>query len=305
MGRAISGVYCAAATPLDADLNPDVSRFVAHCKRLISEGCDGIAMLGTTGEANSFTVREREHLLEGTLAGGLRADQLVPGVGVAAIPDTIALASHALSVGVERVVMLPPFYYKGLSDDGIFASYARVIEGVGDSRLKVILYHIPQTSAVPLSVDLVARLMAAFPGTVVGIKDSSGKLENMLALCGLDPDFAVLSGADPLMLPVLQAGGAGCITGTSNLIAGDLRTVFDGWADPSREAAVNAAQARLEAWRKLTLSFSHQLAAIKAMLAVKTNDTNWLRVRPPLVPFNAAQLDEVRARLSELEGAPA
>ncbi len=301
MGFAISGVFCAAATPLDAELNPDLPRFVAHCRRLIAEGCDGVALLGTTGEANSFSVRERQQILEGVLAGGLTTKQLVPGVGVAAIPDTIELTRHALGLGVERVVMLPPFYYKGVSDDGLFASYARVIEGVGDGRLRVILYNIPQTSAVPLSIDLVARLIAAYPGTVVGIKDSSGNLANMLAMVGLDPDFAVLSGADPLMLPVLQAGGAGAITGTSNLIAPDLRTVFDGWADPSREAAVQAAQRRLEAWRTLTLSFTHQLAAIKAMLAVKYDDAGWLRVRPPLVPFTTAQMEDVRARMAALE----
>jgi 4-hydroxy-tetrahydrodipicolinate synthase len=300
MGFAISGVWSAAATPLDAGLNPDLPRLVVHAQGLLAGGCDGIALLGTTGEANSFPAAQRRLILEGLVRGGLVPGQLAPGVGVAAIGETIALTRHALSLGVTRVVMLPPFYYKNVSDDGLFAAYARIIEAVGDDRLKVVLYNFPQMSMVPLSLDLVARLIAAFPGVVAGIKDSSGKLESALGYVGLDPDFAVMIGADPLLAQMLPAGAAGCITALSNLRAGDLRTVYDGWNDPARAGAVAAAQARLEQWRTLSLAFGAQLPTIKAMLALRTGEEGWNRLLPPLLPLPAAQHAELVTKLREL-----
>ena len=134
----ITGVYCAAATPVLADLTPNLPAFAAHCRWLISEGCDGVALLGTTGEANSFSSAERKAILESALTAGLQPGQLMPGTGVANIPETIDLTRHALAQGVTRVVMLPPFYYKGVSDDGLYAAYSRVIDGVADPRLQVV-----------------------------------------------------------------------------------------------------------------------------------------------------------------------
>ena len=196
MGFAISGVWSAVATPLDESLNLDRAKLDRQCRWLLDNGCDGIALLGTTGEANSFSVSERKAMLEGVIAGGVTPDQMAPGVGVAAIAETVELTKHALSLGVTRVVMLPPFYYKNVPDDGVFAAYARIIEGVADSRLKVVLYNIPHQSGVPLSLELVARLVAAYPETVIGIKDSSGKLETTVGYCGLGGDFAVLVGSE-------------------------------------------------------------------------------------------------------------
>jgi 4-hydroxy-tetrahydrodipicolinate synthase len=232
-----TGVFCAALTPLQADLSPDLPVFVAHCRRLIEQGCDAVALLGTTGEANSFSVDERKALLDAAIDGGIAPDRLMPGTGVAALPETIALTRHALSRGVTTVVMLPPYYYKGVTDEGVYAAYAHVLDTIADDRLRVVLYHIPQMSAVPLSHDLVARLRAQYPATVVGIKDSSGELANMTALVERFPGFSVLAGADPLMLPLLKAGGAGCITATANLIAADLAIVFRYFAVPTRETA--------------------------------------------------------------------
>lgn len=165
------GVFSAALTPLDAELAPDHARFVAHCRYLLDEGCDAIAMLGTTGEANSFSVSERTALLEAVIAGGIRPNQLLPGTGVAAFTDTIALTRHALSVGVDTVVMLPPFYYKNVSDDGVYAAYSEIMQRIGDKRLRIVLYHIPQMSMQPISHALIERLRKAYPSTISGIKD--------------------------------------------------------------------------------------------------------------------------------------
>lgn len=296
MTFAVSGVNCAAATPLNADLSPDLGLFAEHCHRLLAEGCHGIALLGTTGEANSFSIAERKLILEAALEAGIAGDQLIPGTGVAAGPETVELTRHALDHGVSKVVMLPPFYYKGVSDEGVYAAYARIIEAIGDSRLKIILYHIPQVSAVPLSLPLIGRLIAAFPDTVVGIKDSAGDLANMQAIAAAHPGFAVLAGADPLLLPLLQSGGAGCITATSNLIADSLRTVYDHTDDA---ALVEPAQARINAWRALSNSYV-QIPTIKAMVGLKTGNAGWNRVRPPMLPLAAAQLAELEQKFAAL-----
>lgn len=296
MSFAVSGVNCAAATPLNADLTPDLGLFAEHGHRLLAEGCHGIALLGTTGEANSFSVAERKRILEAALKAGITGDQLIPGTGVAAGPETVELTRHALDNGVSKVVMLPPFYYKGVSDEGVFAAYARVIEAIGDNRLRVVLYHIPQVSAVPLSHALIARLIAAFPGTVVGIKDSGGDLANMQAIAAAHPGFAVLAGADPLMLPLLKSGGAGCITATSNLIAGALRTIYDNLAD---EAKVTAAQDRINAWRALSNSYV-QIPTIKAMIGLKSGNKAWNRVLPPMLPLDDAQLADLKPKFAAL-----
>ncbi|WP_163264298.1 dihydrodipicolinate synthase family protein [Chelativorans alearense] len=295
----ISGVFSAAATPIGRNLSPDLDLFKAHCRRLIEEGCDGLAVLGTTGEANSFSRDERRQILEAALEAGLKPGQLIPGTGTPAIPDTVALTKDALALGINRVLMLPPFYYKGVSDDGLFAAYAEIIERIGDARLQVLLYHIPPMSAVPLSIPLIERLAAAYPDTVVGIKDSGGDIANMKAVLAAVPGFAVLSGADPLMLPLLEAGGAGCITATSNLIAGELRTVFDHFADPERKVEVAAAQERITAWRTLANRFP-QIPTVKVMLALRTGEPAWRNVRPPLTPLDDAQLEELKAAMAAL-----
>lgn len=288
MSLAPSGVFSAALTPLDADLNPDHARFVLHAKRLLAQGCDGIAMLGTTGEANSFSSAERMALLDAAVDAGIAPSALLPGTGVAALTETVALTRHALSRGVSTVVMLPPFYYKDVSEDGLFAAYAEVVQRVGDARLRVVLYHIPQVSAVPIPFAVIARLRAAFPGTFAGIKDSAGKLAHMVALVKEFPGLAVLAGADPLLLPLMKEGGAGCITATSNLVAAELAFVFRHFADASRADEVAAAQARIVAKREQASRFA-QMASLKALLAQQDGHDGWKRLRPPLLPLTPAE----------------
>lgn len=295
----IRGVYCAAATPVMADGEPNIRSFTTHAKQLLADGCTGIALLGTTGEANSFSIPERQKLLESAIDAGIRPNQLMPGTGLCAFPDTIALTRHALSLGVTSVVMLPPFYYKQPSDDGVFAAYARTIEKIGDSRLKIILYHIPQMSAVPLSLLLIEKLIAAYPNTVVGIKDSAGDFANMEKMVKEFPGFAVLAGADPLMKPLLEIGGAGCITATANLVGTQLATVFRHFSDPARKAEVEAAQDRIVKIRGISAKFV-QIPAIKAMIARRYGDNAWSNVRPPLVALSSVQVAEIDSALTEL-----
>ena len=297
----ISGVFCASATPILEDGAPDHAAFADHCKALVEEGCDGVALLGTTGEANSFSLQQRQDLLEKVVAAGIDPQRLLPGTSQTNVPDSITLVKHAAETGVNACVVLPPFYYKGVSDEGLFRFYAELIEGVGSNALRVILYHIPPIAQVGISLELIGRLRDAFPGVIVGIKDSSGKLESMEAFAKAFENFSVLAGADPLMLPLLHAGGAGCITSSSNLIGKHLRVVFDNFFDETQIAKVDAAQVRINAWRDLSNAYV-QLPTVKAMLAKRRNHLGWVRVRPPLVELTEAERDIVWSKMAVLEG---
>jgi 4-hydroxy-tetrahydrodipicolinate synthase len=296
----IHGVFCASATPVLEDGTPDHAAFAIHAKALLAEGCDGVALLGTTGEANSFSISQRQGLLERVIAAGVDPQRLLPGTSQTNVADTVTLMRHAVEAGVKATVVLPPFYYKGVSDEGLFRFYAEAIEGVGRDDLRVVLYHIPPIAQVGLSVELVGRLLEAFPGIVVGIKDSSGKLESMQQFASTFQDFSVLAGADPFMLPLLKSGGAGCITSSSNLIGKHLRVVFDHFFDPAQAEKVEAAQARINAWRDLSNAYV-QLPTIKAMLAKRRNHQGWTRVRPPLVELTPAEISNVWNKMAELE----
>ena len=289
------GVYCAAMTPLTPDYAPDHAPFVEHARRLLDQGCDGIALLGTTGEANSFSTAQRKALLEAAIEGGIAPDKLMPGTGVPALAETVDLTRHAVALGVTAVVMLPPFYYKAATDEGLFAAYSEVIERVGDARLKIVLYHIPQISGMAISHDLIARLRERYPDTVTGIKDSFGDFAHLEALVTRFPGFAVMTGADPLLLPLMAKGGAGCITATSNLVASDLALIYRHHSDPAQHDEVAAAQARVVAARESVVG-PVQMASIKALLAEKTGREGWNRLCPPLLPLNADERKALFAR---------
>ena len=301
MSFAIEGVYCAAATPLKSDGTPDLELFGKHTKALIEEGCHGIAMLGSTGEASSFGMRERMDLVDAALKGGTLPDRLLPGTSSCSVTDAVTMTRHAVQAGVKGVVMLPPFYYTAFSDQSLFRFYAQIIEKVNDTRLKVVLYHIPMLTGVPISHSLIDMLIKAFPDTVVGIKDSDGKIENMHAISARFPGFGVLAGADPLLLPVLQGGGAGCITASSNVVARELRVVYDHWNDPAMAAEVKAAQDVIVAWRNLTNAYT-QLPTVKTMLAKRRGDLGWLNVHPPFSPLSRDEAEKVWATMDQLEG---
>jgi len=200
------------------------------------------------------------------------------------------------------VVMLPPFYYKNVSDDGIYASYSEVVQRIGDARLKVVLYHYPQMSAQPISHALIERLRKAYPATFTGIKDSSGDFANMTAMVERFPGFAVLGGADPLMLPLLRKGGAGCITATSNVVARSLAYVFKHFGDSDDDPALKAAQARIVKARELVSRFP-QMASLKALAADRTKHAGWQRLRPPLESLPPDQLKELLANAAAFAAA--
>ena len=296
MPFAISGVYAAIATPFNRDLTPDIGALAAHGRWLLSEGCDGLAPLGTTGEAMSLSVAERQNLLRDLLAAGIPPGKILLGTGAAAVADTIALTEHALDHGVTQTLTLPPFYYKTATVDGLFTAYSSIINTLNDPRLRMVLYHIPHISGVAIPHDLIARLTAEFPDTVIGIKDSSGDWDNLATMVDRFPGFAVMTGADPLVRRLLGIGGAGCITGGANVLPASLAKVYAAHADttleteldPEMDAALTQEMARIEALRSLTLSLP-QFPALKTMIAEISGSESFCRLRPPLMPVNAGE----------------
>jgi 4-hydroxy-tetrahydrodipicolinate synthase len=290
-----SGVIPPVMTPFTADLAPDPVRFVDHCRWLLEQGATGLAPFGTTGEANSLSVDERLALLDAILEAGIAPGLLMPGTGCCALSDSIRMTTRAVEVGCGGVLLLPPFYYKGLSDDAVFRSIAEVIDRVGDDRLRAYLYHIPPVAQVGFSVDLVGRLIEAYPGLVVGLKDSSGDWSNTEGYLKAFPEFATFSGSEVFLLANLRAGGAGSITATGNVNIAAIRGLFDRW----RDADADDLQADITGLRE-TIQAYPMIPALKAVLASYRDDPAWAVVRPPLLDLDAgsaaALLDKLRAR---------
>lgn len=272
-----SGVITAAITPMHVNLQADMNLLVSHCDHLIQQGGDGIVLLGTTGEANSFSVAERMQILEGVLAGGIQKELLMAGTGCCALTDTVNLTAHALQFGVRNVLMLPPFYYKPLTDDALFAYYGNVIERIGDDRLRIYLYHIPQNTGIPLSRTLIEKLLSRYPGIVRGIKDSSGDWMHTQQLIKEFPAFRVYSGSEEFLLDTLQAGGVGCISATANLtvsLAAEVVHMFQSGENASE------VQAKLSALRNVFKGYPF-VGALKGFIASLSGNPTWNYLRPP------------------------
>jgi 4-hydroxy-tetrahydrodipicolinate synthase len=276
----LEGIFAAAVTAARADGQVDRARTRAHVERLLAGGCHGVALFGTTGEAASFTIAERKAMLEDLVGAGIAAERILPGVGLCARDDTLTLARHALELGCRHLLMLPPFFYKGVSDAGVAAAFAEVLERL-PAEARVILYHFPKVSAVPITPAVVTPLRERFGPMVAGIKDSSADLEHTLGLVQAFPDLAVFPGADHHLLTVLQAGGAGSISAAANLNASGSRKVFDLFK-AGDAAAAEAAQVQVTAVRK-AVEGGPLIPSIKALLALQLDDPEWRRVRPPLV----------------------
>ena len=302
MNSSVQGIFAAVLTPLDGDLAPDRAAIARHCRWLRDNGCDGLSVLGTTGEANSFSVEERERLLEGLIEDGIPGNVLLPGTGCCALTDTVRLTRKAVELGAAGVLMLPPFYYKNVSDDGLFASYAEVIERVGDARLRIYLYHFPQMSGVFLGHDLIDRLLKRYPDVVAGVKDSSGDIDNMIRNAQAFPGFGVLSGSDEFLLPLLQNGGVGCITAVANVAAFLAAEVYAAWREGDGERATHV-QERLTAVRN-AISALPLSAALKEIMARHTGDDGWLHIRPPLTRLNPTGAADLFITLESLDFSP-
>ena len=290
-----SGVLVPVLTPFTPSGEPDAARFTAFCRWLLDQGAGGLAIFGTTSEANSMSPGERMELLDRLIEAGVPAQKLMPGTGACAMTDAATLVGHAVDRGCGGVLMLPPFYYKGVSDDGIFAFISGVIDKIGSPALKLFLYHIPPMAVVGYSLDLVGRLITAYPETVVGLKDSSGDWSNTAALLEHFPGFAVFPGSEVFLLEGLRKGGAGCITASGNVNVPGIRKLYDNWRGPQAEAL----QAEITTLRNALQAYP-MVPALKRIVAHYHNDPAWAAVRPPLVPLDQTQSAALIADLDKL-----
>ncbi|HXZ52884.1 MAG TPA: dihydrodipicolinate synthase family protein [Burkholderiales bacterium] len=290
----ITGVLSPVVTPFGKDLAPDAQRFVGHCKWLLAGGCSGLAVFGTNSEANSMSVAEKLELLDALIAGGVPAAALMPGTGHCALSDSVAMTRRAVAIGCGGVLMLPPFYYKGVSDEGLFRNFAEVIERVGDQRLRLYLYHIPPVSQVPITLALIERLLKKYPGVVAGVKDSSGEWNNTKAMLDAfaKSGFDVFAGSEVFLLDTMRHGGKGCITATGNVNPGPIDQVYRKW----QSVDADRLQAGITATRKIVQKVP-MIPALKAIIAHFGNDPAWRTVRPPLTELGRDQEEGLIAEL--------
>jgi 4-hydroxy-tetrahydrodipicolinate synthase len=295
--KRIEGVLAPVITPFRRDYAPDAQRFVRHCRWLLKSGCAGLAVFGTNSEANSMSVAEKRSLLEALVAGGVPASALMPGTGHCALSDSIEMTRAAVELGCAGVLMLPPFYYKGVSDEGLYRNFAEVIERVGDERLQLYLYHIPPVAQVAITLQLIEKLLSKYAGIVAGAKDSSGEWSNTKAMLErfAKEGFDVFAGSEVFLLENMRHGGKGCITATGNINPGPIANVYRNW----RSADAERLQGGISATRKIVQK-QPMIPALKAALAHYGNDPQWKTCRPPLVELTAQQEETL---ITELKGA--
>src|SRR4030095_826571 len=289
MSQRIRGVLAPIVTPFKADLAPDRQRFIAHCKWLLSQNC-GLAVFGTNSEANSLSLEERTMLLDDVIAAGVDPSRMMPGTGCCSITETVKLTKQAVGNGCAGVLMLPPFYYKDVGEEGLYRYFSEVVQRVGDARLRIYLYHIPPVAVVGITTKLVERLLAAYPDAIAGMKDSSGDWNNTKTFLDAfsKSGFDVFVGSECFLLANMRNGGVGTISATANVNPAAIHKLYSEWntADDADQQ-----QLKLNVVRETFSSrkFPSMIAALKQAIAIYRDDPEWTRVRPPLVELTKEQ----------------
>jgi len=286
LSKPLSGVIAAIATPIDESGAPDLKRAVNLARYLLDNGCDGLNVLGTTGEATSFSVDERKGVMDAYKANGLPLHRLMVGTGAAAVSDAVALTRHAAELGFAGALVLPPFYYKGVPDDGLIAYIENLVKATERKPIPIYLYHFPAMSGLPWHVALIRRLLDSFSSRIVGLKDSSGDMAYARSAAAISKSFAVFPSTEACLTEARSGAFAGCISATANLNA-DL--CARAWGQGDTGALDEAV-----AIRKL-FDGKPLVSGVKALLAHIHSDAGLARVRPPLAPFSAADRASVIA----------
>lgn len=272
MTEAIRGFWVASATPLAADGNVDSAKLAAHARHLFSKGVDGVVLFGTTGEGTSFNAAERVATIEAVLKAGVAPERIGIGGGFPAITDSIALTRAVLGLGLRHVLMLPPYFDRSVSPEGIEDAFSAIFDGVADDRLRAYLYHIPQASGVAIPTTVAASLRKRYGKVVAGLKDSSGDFKQFQAFRAAAPELAITVGNEADITRAIAAGGAGTICGMANAVPELVKGMVEG----------KDVEARMQAAIDIVLKTPSFTATLKAILAAQTGDASWLRVRPPL-----------------------
>jgi 4-hydroxy-tetrahydrodipicolinate synthase len=306
MNQRIRGVLAPVVTPFKADLAPDSQRFIAHCKWLLSQNC-GLAVFGTNSEANSLSLDERALLLDELVAAGVDPSRMMPGTGCCSIMETVTLTKQAVGNGCAGVLMLPPFYYKDVSEEGLYRYFSEVVQRVGDARLKIYLYHIPPVAVVGITTGLVERLLAAYSDAIAGMKDSSGDWNNTKTFLDAfsKSGFDVFVGSESFLLANMRNGGVGTISATANVNPAAIHKLYEQWVrsrtggNADAQADLEDQQSKLNVVRGVFSSrkFPSMIAALKQAIAIYADDPAWRTVRPPLVELSPEQTKTLAAEL--------
>lgn len=292
-----SGIWPALLTPLTAELDIDTARFAAHARRLLEAGCGGVTPFGTTGEGPSFSVAERMAGVDALVAAGVPAARILVSTSCAALPDVVALTRHALAIGAHGCLMLPPFFLKGVPEQGVIDAYAQVINRVADDRLRLYLYHLPQVSGVPLTAHIIGALKDRYPRIIVGLKDSGCQREASLAFADafMPQGLMCYVGNEPDLPELARRGSTGAVSGVANVMPRRVRQLVE-TSDPAAQA-----QALVRVQSLLDVLFHFGLApAFKATMALLDGHEGWRRMRPPLVPLASDAAAQLAARLAAL-----
>jgi len=289
----LSGVIAAIATAVDATGEPDCARSTALAKFLLDHGCDALNVLGTTGEATSFSLEQRKRVMTAYREKGLPLDRLMVGTGAAAMADAVALTRHAAELGFAGALLLPPFYYKGVPDEGLLAYIEAIVSATSAKPIPLYLYHFPAQSGLPWPIPLVKRLLET--SGIVGLKDSSGDMAYARQAAAISPRFEVFPSTEAVLMQARSGEFAGCISATANLNA-DL--CARAWRSGEGEALGAAVRIR-----KL-FDGKPLVPGVKALIAHIHGDAAWARVKPPLSAFPAGEQAMVAAAYDSLRGAP-
>ena len=293
----IRGVLAPVVTPFRGDLAPDKERFIAHCQWLLSQNC-GLAVFGTTSEANSLAAEERSTLLDELVATGVDTSRVIVGTGCCSIAETARLTSHAVKHGCAGVLMLPPFYYKGVSEEGVYRYFSEVVQRVGDTRLRIYLYHIPPVAMVGITVGLVERLLESYPNTIAGMKDSSGdwNTTKLFLDAFAKSGFDVFVGSESFLLANMRNDGVGTISATANVNPAAIHKLYAEW----KNADADDQQAKLNVIRDVFSKKYPMIGALKQGIAIYANDPAWAKVRPPLVELTPEQAKTLATALNAI-----
>jgi 4-hydroxy-tetrahydrodipicolinate synthase len=322
MSQRIRGVLAPVVTPFKADLSPDSQRFIAHCKWLLSQNC-GLAVFGTNSEANSLSMEERALLLDELVAAGVDPSRMMPGTGCCSIMETVKLSKQAVGNGCAGVLMLPPFYYKDVGEEGLYRYFSEVVQRVGDARLKIYLYHIPPVAVVGITPKLVERLLADYPDAIAGMKDSSGDWNNTktfldafsvraagraASTASAARTFDVFVGSESFLLANMRNGGVGTISATANVNPAAIHKLYVDLVrsrtgdNAATQTDLDDQQQRLNVVREVFSSrkFPSMIAALKQAIAIYADDPAWQTVRPPLVELTSDQAKTLAAELKAI-----
>ena len=286
-----NGVLAASLTPLDENGTPHGPALADHVNTLFDNGCDAALLFGTTGEGLSFSVEERIAALDAVLDAGVPPHRLLIGTGALALPDATRLSKHATEHGVGGVLVLPPFHFTDISDEGLIATYDQLIQGVDAPDLRLYFYHYPNLTQVPVSFFVIETLREQYPEQIAGIKDSSNEWDHQDALCSSFPDLQVFTGSERHLTPLLRAGGAGCISATVNVTAPLAQQVVRDWQTDAQFASTQSTLTEL----RTRLSQFPTIPALKQLMAWRHDRPAWSAVRPPLAPLDDDEVDRLRS----------